>query len=321
MNNCDFCGDSFNNSINSCIKKQYITIRGEKRNRVKYSVDSEKERCPYCNVLKGGYHHKGCLEEICPICGKKFIKCSCKFLEKIDIPDYTAFIAYYCLNEEEPLKMTLNITKIKDNLNKNIYNEEIFLLDKDVFPNDFDNLIDCLNNLEDIKDQTEYIEIRLNNFINLVEKYKIKNIMSSYVLLYEDNNYEEFLSDTCRFISYNDYIRMKYDEEQKNKNRRKKLMFQINSIPKKVKIVKVTNYTREEYEKVKEIADDVEEFGNSYEEWLENAEWIREEIRKKGLDVILINVKAKNLKRFCEKRGWPINSNSRSNYVYSVTQY
>jgi hypothetical protein len=45
------------------------------------------------------------------------------------------------------------------------------------------------------------------------------------------------------------------------------------------------------------------------------------QIFKNGVEVISVNVKAKNLKRYCNKRGLEINAQSRAMYVMSITQY
>lgn len=33
--------------------------------------------CSECGAANGTYHHFGCSDEICPVCGIKFAKCSC----------------------------------------------------------------------------------------------------------------------------------------------------------------------------------------------------------------------------------------------------
>lgn len=41
------------------------------------SLGPEPERCPDCNVSKGGYHHPGCDNEECPNCHLQLISCPC----------------------------------------------------------------------------------------------------------------------------------------------------------------------------------------------------------------------------------------------------
>lgn len=285
MSECEYCGKNLKDKmVFSCTKKQLITIKGELRNRISYSIDSENERCICCNVLKGSYHHKNCKEEVCPICKKKLIECSCKFVEKLDIPDYIALITYYELEEDYPFRLTFSITKIKDGINETVYIKDIYAIDKKLLPNNFEDFLKLLEDVkeEDIEDKSEQIEELMDNFFDLVEQYEIKNINNIIVYLYEDNNYEEFLSDIQRVITYDDYIRITCDNEIEEENRKRRLLMQISNISKDVKLIKLNNYTEEEYEKVKEISEDFEEFGESYEKWIENSVWIKEQLKKRG---------------------------------------
>ena len=42
-------------------------------------------RCHDCGVLPGGFHHPGCDEQRCAICGGQMLMCGCRFDE--DGPD------------------------------------------------------------------------------------------------------------------------------------------------------------------------------------------------------------------------------------------
>jgi hypothetical protein len=43
------------------------------------------EQCGDCGVGWGGFHHPGCDQERCPVCGRQALMCGCRFDE--DGPD------------------------------------------------------------------------------------------------------------------------------------------------------------------------------------------------------------------------------------------
>lgn len=84
MAKCSLCGREKELS-ESCIE-HYIRIGGEyfkalkykARNKTLYEIQKNiSRRCPHCGVKEGGYHHVGCIIEICPKCGKPWLSCSC----------------------------------------------------------------------------------------------------------------------------------------------------------------------------------------------------------------------------------------------------
>jgi len=74
---CSRCRkDIKDDTIKSCVPGYIAFPDGDSLNRETYSKD-EKERCPVCNVVPGGYHHSGCYRERCPKCGKLLESCGC----------------------------------------------------------------------------------------------------------------------------------------------------------------------------------------------------------------------------------------------------
>jgi len=77
----------------SCIKS-HIRIGGTDYTPLPYKRKKETiftkgepiQRCPECNILPGGFHHVGCVLELCPKCGEKWVYCKCTGLKiRIDV--------------------------------------------------------------------------------------------------------------------------------------------------------------------------------------------------------------------------------------------
>jgi hypothetical protein len=67
----------------SCIKsavridgKDYAPLPFKKKKETVFTK-GVNIRCAECNILPGGFHHVGCVFEICPKCGGKWIYCKC----------------------------------------------------------------------------------------------------------------------------------------------------------------------------------------------------------------------------------------------------
>lgn len=84
MAKCSLCNREKGLS-DSCIK-HFIRIEGvfydaqpyKAKNKTLYEIHNKiKKRCPYCGVIEGGYHHVGCIFEICPKCFKFWLSCNC----------------------------------------------------------------------------------------------------------------------------------------------------------------------------------------------------------------------------------------------------
>ncbi len=69
---CEVCGQDMEISDGCTVKD--IFIRGTKHQR----IPCTEEQCSECNAIMGKYHHWGCDQEICPVCGLQLISCDCE---------------------------------------------------------------------------------------------------------------------------------------------------------------------------------------------------------------------------------------------------
>ena len=77
---CDVCGQDPLNS-KGC-RASTILAAGKKYKRIPF-LGEAGERCHDCNTLSGHYHHWGCDDEQCPVCGGQLIGCDCEDVECI----------------------------------------------------------------------------------------------------------------------------------------------------------------------------------------------------------------------------------------------
>ena len=81
---CDYCGKEMLRA-RGCGMSHIVTSDGRRFPRIRFGdlgEASEGERCQDCNAMCGYFHHFGCDNEICPICGDQVISCGCaEFLE------------------------------------------------------------------------------------------------------------------------------------------------------------------------------------------------------------------------------------------------
>lgn len=73
-----------------------VHIHGQDYERVKVGAQGDFlegaepwARCEDCNALVGHYHHTGCDNERCPVCGRQLI--TCEILGCDDLPDCDCF--------------------------------------------------------------------------------------------------------------------------------------------------------------------------------------------------------------------------------------
>lgn len=79
---CAFCGKE-TEGASSCVISSiridgtdYTPLPFKKKIETVFTK-GEAVRCSECNILPGGFHHVGCVLEICPKCGGKWIYCAC----------------------------------------------------------------------------------------------------------------------------------------------------------------------------------------------------------------------------------------------------
>ncbi len=89
---CDFCGKEMEGA-SSCMESHiriedtdYAPLPYKKRKETVFTKGGPLRRCPECNILPGGFHHVGCVFELCPKCGEKWVYCRCAGLKvRIDV--------------------------------------------------------------------------------------------------------------------------------------------------------------------------------------------------------------------------------------------
>jgi len=59
----------------------YTPLPFKKKTETVFTKGQAAVRCAECNVLSGGFHHVGCVFEICPKCGGKWVYCGCSGLK------------------------------------------------------------------------------------------------------------------------------------------------------------------------------------------------------------------------------------------------
>lgn len=74
---CEYCGERMLKS-DGC-KCSEIECNGKRYERIKYGEgDYDIDECCHdCRAKEGHYHHSGCDNEICPVCGEQLIGCEC----------------------------------------------------------------------------------------------------------------------------------------------------------------------------------------------------------------------------------------------------
>jgi hypothetical protein len=84
---CDFCGKEMDGA-SSCIEgririgdKDYSLLPYKGKRETLFTKGEALKRCPECNVLPGGFHHVGCVLELCPKCNGKWVFCKCDGLK------------------------------------------------------------------------------------------------------------------------------------------------------------------------------------------------------------------------------------------------
>lgn len=75
---CNWCDCEMDDkSISTCLGNKLLVLPDGSQYRSIAFQSPTGGRCPDCNVADGGYHHPGCDQEVCPICGGQMIACGC----------------------------------------------------------------------------------------------------------------------------------------------------------------------------------------------------------------------------------------------------
>jgi hypothetical protein len=79
-------------------------------------------------------------------------------------------------------------------------------------------------------------------------------------------------------------------------------------------------YTPEEFIKMKQIASDKNRFEDTYEEWLEVAEKIQNDLEKRGANPRKVYVKTDDFRWWCEKNSLASDGAARTKYVTEILE-
>ncbi len=80
-------------------------------------------------------------------------------------------------------------------------------------------------------------------------------------------------------------------------------------------VVAIVWYRPKQWQRVRDIAADSDEFEDSYVEWLQSAEERLKELRSSGLRVEKVDLDSEKLIRWCNGRGFENNAKARSQYA------
>jgi hypothetical protein len=80
-------------------------------------------------------------------------------------------------------------------------------------------------------------------------------------------------------------------------------------------VVAIVWYRPEQWQRIRDIAADSEEFENSYIAWLQTAEEKAKEIEGRGLRVEKVDLDSEKLIRWCNERGLENDAKARSLYA------
>ena len=75
---CRYCRkEMLDDATETCAGNDCVRVTAHDwRPTVRWPRD-ETRRCPDCHVAPGGHHHRGCDRELCPLCGRQRLSCSC----------------------------------------------------------------------------------------------------------------------------------------------------------------------------------------------------------------------------------------------------
>ncbi|NOT49550.1 MAG: hypothetical protein HOP17_17640 [Acidobacteria bacterium] len=83
-------------------------------------------------------------------------------------------------------------------------------------------------------------------------------------------------------------------------------------------VVGIGWYSREQYDTLLEISDDVDELEPTYEEWAAAAEKAFQNSVTAGISMERVPVDVEKLLSWCSERGLPVDGKARSQYVVEV---
>lgn len=97
MAKCEYCNKNMLRA-KGCIRVP-VVHNGKEYEPVKvgdegsWLADDVNNRCPDCNAAYGHYHHPGCDNERCPICGGQLISCDCMDQDETKYDKFTSVLS------------------------------------------------------------------------------------------------------------------------------------------------------------------------------------------------------------------------------------
>ncbi len=74
-------------------------------------------------------------------------------------------------------------------------------------------------------------------------------------------------------------------------------------------------YRRDQWERLRKIADDPENFHDTYEEWLATAQARTRDLERQGVSVRRVDVDVDELVKWCEEQQCKLDGQARANFV------
>lgn len=82
--------------------------------------------------------------------------------------------------------------------------------------------------------------------------------------------------------------------------------------------ISIAWFDAEQWQKLKEIADDADSLDTSYEKWLAGAKKLERQLHEQGMHAHRIMLETDALAKWCAARKRPLNSEARSDYAAAL---
>lgn len=84
--------------------------------------------------------------------------------------------------------------------------------------------------------------------------------------------------------------------------------------------ISIAWFDAEQWQKLKEIADDADALDSSYEKWLAGAKKLERQLHEQGMHAHRIMLETDALAKWCAARKRPLNSEARSEYAAALAR-